>query len=55
METPITVLRAGKPEHTPEAELATVQADQNIVVLRLEDGETLELDREELLATLEAA
>jgi hypothetical protein len=55
METLITAHRAGRAEHTPEAEpvLVTVVAGE-AAVLVLDDGETLTFDHAELCAALEA-
>lgn len=52
-ETYLMVTRAGRREHTPEAEPVLVQADDDTVLLGLDDGETIEFDRSELLAALE--
>lgn len=52
-ETPLTINRSGRPEHTPEAELAVVRAEGELVVIELDDGESLELDRAELVAALQ--
>lgn len=49
--TPLMATRSGLSERTPEAEPVIVDTDTpNIVVLRLDDGETIEFDRRELLA-----
>jgi hypothetical protein len=50
METLITALRAGRPEHTPEAEMVLVAVDGATVTLTLDDGETLVFDAAELAA-----
>ena len=48
--------RAGRPEHTPEAEPVVIDTDRpGAVVLHLDDGETLEFDAGELRAALERA
>lgn len=53
MQTPITILRAGRPEHTPEAEPLIVDTDDGATVrLVLDDGDELVFDRVELLAAL---
>lgn len=55
-QTPLMVTRAGRPEHTPEAEPVIVDTDSpDVIVLRLDDGETIEFDRLELVAAAEAA
>lgn len=53
MERVITALRAGRPEHTPEAEsvLVDVTAD-GTARLTLDDGETLSFDVVELAVAL---
>ncbi len=52
----LMALRAGRPEHTPEAEPVVVDTDaEGAVVLELDTGETVEFDRAELLAALEDA
>ncbi len=52
--TMIGALRAGRPEHTMEAERVVVDTDTpNVVVLHLDDGERIELDRHELQAAIE--
>jgi len=48
----VMVNRAGRPEHTTEAEPLIVETRGDLVVLALDDGERLELDRSELLAAL---
>jgi hypothetical protein len=45
MDTLITALRAGRPEHTPEAEQVLVTVDGATVTLTLDDGEALHFDR----------
>ena len=52
MQTHVMALRAGRPEHTPEAEplLVTVEGDE--VLLELDDGDQLTCDRSELLVAL---
>lgn len=52
-ETLVMALRAGRAEHTPESEPVTIEGDGQVVRLELDDGETIEFDREELLAALE--
>ena len=49
----VMALRAGRPEHTPEAEPVLVSRDGESVVLELDDGERLELDALELRAAIE--
>ena len=51
--TLLMALRAGKAEHTPEAEPVLVSRDGESVVLELDDGERLELDAMELRAAIE--
>lgn len=46
--TVIVALRAGRPEHTPEAEAVMVEHAGDHVVLILDDGERLEFDAVEL-------
>ena len=51
--TPLMAMRAGRPEHTPEAEPVVVDTDDaNVVRLQLDDGDEITLDRRELLAAL---
>ena len=50
----VMALRAGRPEHTPEAEPVLVSRDGESVVLELDDGERLELDAAELRAAIDA-
>lgn len=51
MQTHLMAMRAGRPEHTPEAEPLLVDTDHDGVVrLVLDDGDTLDIDRVELLA-----
>lgn len=50
----VMALRAGRPEHTPEAEPVLVTVDDQNVVLELDDGERLELDLAELRAAIAA-
>lgn len=50
--TMLMALRAGRPEHTAEAEPVIVACHDERVALELDDGETLDLDRIELLAAL---
>lgn len=47
-------LRAGRPEHTPEAEPVLIETVGEAVVFVLDDGERLEFDRVELLSALGA-
>lgn len=47
--------RRGLPHQDPEAEPVLVQATGRVVVLTLDDGQTLTFDRSELRATLEQA
>lgn len=54
--TPLMATRAGLPEHTPEAEQVLVDTDTpDVVVLHLDDGEEITLDRSELLSALQEA
>jgi len=54
-QTPLMVTRAGRAEHTPEAEPVIVDTDTpNVIVLRLDDGETIVFDRRELVAATQA-
>lgn len=46
----LMALRAGRPEHTPESEPVVVKHDGNVLVLELDDGESIILDRAELHA-----
>lgn len=51
--TPLMATRAGRPEHTPEAEPVVVDTDDaGVVRLQLDDGDEITLDRRELLAAL---
>lgn len=50
--TLLMVLRAGRPEHTPEAEPLIVSRIGESVVLELDDGERIEVDHAELLAAI---
>ncbi len=52
MQTHLMATRAGRPEHTPEAEPVLVETDGELVVLALDDGERIEFDRRELLSAL---
>jgi hypothetical protein len=54
-ETLIMATRAGRPEHTPEAEPVLVELAGDTVVLTLDDGDRLELDASELRAAIEAS
>lgn len=45
--------RAGRIEHTPESEPVLVSTEGEVVVLVLDDGERLELDRAEIHAATE--
>jgi hypothetical protein len=50
MKTSLMALRAGRPEHTPEAEPVLVDTDTpGVVRLVLDDGDVVELDATELL------
>lgn len=51
----ITCDRAGRREHSPEAEPVLVAVDGDAVTLTLDDGEMLEFDASELRAALEDA
>ena len=51
-KTLIVGLRAGRPEHTTEAEGVIVDVVGRDVILRLDDGETLTLEHSELLGAL---
>ena len=55
MDNLITALRAGRPEHTPEAEPVLVSVDGHRATLTLDDGETLDFDAGELLGALREA
>lgn len=46
-------LRRGLPEHSGDAEGVLVSLDGDNVILTLDDGEMLELDRIELMAALQ--
>lgn len=48
MDQMITALRAGRPEHTPEAEPVLISVAGEAVTLTLDDGCTLTFDRMEL-------
>jgi len=51
--TYLMATRAGRPEHTPEAEPVLVDTrTPGVVVLRLDDGEEITLDSVELLAAI---
>ncbi len=53
-QTYLMATRAGRPEHTPEAEPVIVDTDTpNVVVLRLDDGDEITLDSSELRAAIE--
>lgn len=52
MESVVTALRAGRPEHTPESEAVLVALTGTTVTLTLDDGETLAFDVVELRAAL---
>lgn len=52
MDRFITALRAGRPEHTPEAEGVLVASDGSACTLTLDDGETLTFDVAELLSAV---
>ena len=52
MDRLITALRAGRPEHTPEAEPVLMAVHGSTVTLTLDDGETLSFDLGELLDAL---
>jgi hypothetical protein len=50
MKTSLMALRAGRAEHTPEAEPVLVDTDTpGVVRLVLDDGDVVELDATELL------
>lgn len=51
--TLLMCLRAGLPEHTPEAEPVLVQTGGGQVTLTLDDGEQITLDASELRAAIE--
>ena len=54
--TMIGVLRADRPEHTPEAEAAVVDMETpGVLVLRLDDGLELTMDPSELLSAVAQA
>ena len=46
-------LRRGRPEHSGDAEAVLVSLDGESVILTLDDGEMIELDRVELMAALQ--
>jgi hypothetical protein len=49
----VMATRAGRPEHTPEAEPVVIDTDDpKVVKLTLDDGETIEMDRTELEAAI---
>jgi hypothetical protein len=52
----IMALRAGRPEHSPEAEPVIVDTDfEGAVVIELDDGERLEFAASEIRSALEEA
>lgn len=53
---PVLVMatRAGRPEHTPEAEPVLVAHTSHEVILVLDDGDELRFDRSELCRALDA-
>lgn len=51
----ICALRAGRPEHTPEAEPVLIETVGDAIRLTLDDAEILEFDRVELLSALAMA
>lgn len=52
MERVLSALRAGRPEHTPEAEPVLVEVRDGTATLTLDDGETVAFDARELRAAL---
>lgn len=48
----ITALRAGRPEHTPEAEPVLIDVGESTATLTLDDGEALVFDLAELRSAL---
>lgn len=52
-ETHLMATRAGRAEHTPEAEPVIVETTDGVVRLVLDDGEAIDFDRQELLAALD--
>lgn len=52
-ETHLMATRAGRAEHTPEAEPVIVETTGDVVRLVLDDGDVIELDRVELRAATE--
>jgi hypothetical protein len=53
MKTSLMALRAGRPEHTPEAEPVLIDTDTpGVVRLVLDDGDVVELDAIELRAAM---
>lgn len=48
----LTILRAGRPEHTPEAEGVLIVREGASVRVELDDGDVLTFDRAELLHAL---
>lgn len=54
--TSLMATRAGRPEHTPEAEPVLVDTSTpGLVLLTLDDGEEITFDRSELLSALQEA
>jgi hypothetical protein len=54
MKTSLMALRAGRAEHTPEAEPVLIDTDTpGVVRLVLDDGDVVELDATELRAAVE--
>lgn len=53
MDTFLMATRAGRPEHTPEAEPVIVAVQGESAVLVLDDGERLEFSLQELRSALE--
>lgn len=53
-ETHLMATRAGRAEHTPEAEPVIVETTGDVIRLVLDDGDVIEFDRGELLAATEA-
>ena len=51
----VTALRAGRVEHTPEAEGVLLSITEDTLTITLDDGETLSFSREEVISWLKAA
>lgn len=53
--TALTATRVSHPDDEPEAEPVVVEATEDVVRLVLDDGETIDFDRRELIAAAQAA